>query len=271
MILGVPVYEHHALTAQMIASLAETVQGPDFTLVIVDNASPTPYRRDDYDVPFRLRVIRNARNEGNFYPLAQVGAAGHSLVALGHNDMLYYEPGWNLRVEAAFRDDPALGLVGFAGSWAINADGERAIGTTMSNLRGAHGRISAEHAGVRITDLRPSVAVDGLFMAFRREALAALTLNPSLPPAHWYDYIWGAQIIEAGWHQATLGVEVDHTGWSTEVGLATELDAEWRRWAADQGVDPGANVMEAIWATGRASWVNGFGGRFFPCDIGAVQ
>ena len=266
MILGVPCFENRALTAQMVESLAETVGGPDFTLVIVDNASPTPYRRGDFDVPFRLRVIRNERNEGNFWPLEQVAELepGHGIVALAHNDMLFYEPGWNLRVEAAFRDDPLLGMVGFAGTDEVDRDGRRA--STMSNLRGTRGHISAEGAGTRITDLRPSVAVDGLFMAFRREALDALTLTPELPPAHFYDFIWGAEMIEAGWHLATLGVECDHVGWSTEVRMAEALDGEWRRWCAEQGLDAGADPMVAITAAGRHHWET-FRGRFFPCRI----
>jgi hypothetical protein len=261
MILGVPVFEHHALTAQMVASLAATVRG-DFTLVIVDNASPTPYRRADYDVPFRLRVVRNERNEGNFYPLAQVAELepGHEVVALAHNDLIYYEAGWNLRVDEAFAD-PLLGMVGFAGSASLDDEGHR--GGVVSNLRGTRGHASAEDIGVRVTDLRPSVAVDGLFMAFRRGALAALTLDRSLPPAHFYDFIWGAQVIDAGWRLGTLGVEVDHIGWSTEVGQAAALDPEWRRWCIEQGIDAGADPMAAIRAVGAQRWA-AFRGRFYP-------
>ena len=271
MILGVPCYENHELTAQLVASLAETVRGWDFTLVIIDNASPTPYDAAEWGyVHFPVCVIRNAVNEGNFYPLAQVRdlEPHHEVVALCHNDLIFYERGWDVRVRHAFRDDPQLGMVGFAGSWEINGYGAREHGTTMSNLRGERGHISAEGAGVRITDLRPSVAVDGLFMAFRREALAALTLNRALPPAHFYDFIWGAEIIEAGWRQATMGVEIDHIGWSTEVKLADALDGEWRRWCADNGVIPGAKPMEAIWRLAESQWKARFKDRFWPCAIG---
>jgi len=272
MILGVPCYENHELTAQLVASLADTVRGWDFTLVIIDNASPTPYEVAEWGrLHFPVIVIRNAVNEGNFYPLAQFRdvVPQHQVVALCHNDLIFYERGWDLRVREAFRDDPQLGMVGLAGSWEINGYGAREHGTTMSNLRGERGHITAEQAGVRITDLRPSMAVDGLFMAFRREALASITLNRALPPAHFYDYIWGAEVIEAGWRQATLGVEIDHVGWSTEVKLATELDAEWRRWAAENGLAVGAKPMDAIWELGHTQWMQRFHGRFFPCKIGA--
>ena len=265
MILGVPVYERHDLTDRMVESLAATVKGY-FTLVLVDNASPHPYRRDDFDVPFRMRILRNERNEGNFYPLRQVDdlEPGHEIVVLSHNDVVYYEDGWNARVEEEFRKDPLLGLLGFAGSPEIDARGERAVGTTWSNLRGVVGE-PAEKGGKRDTGLHPVVAIDGLFMAFRRGALNAITLDPSLPPAHYYDYIWGAEIIEAGWHLATLGVGIDHTGWSTATALAEDLDGEWGRWCVEQGY-PATNPMATIRHVGSTHWET-FRGRFFPCRV----
>jgi len=258
------------MTAQTVVSLAETVRGPDFGLVIIDNASPTPYTADEWGtLPFPVRVLRNAVNEGNFWPLAQVRdlAPGETVIAMTHNDIILHEVGWNLRVEQAFADDPRLGLVGFAGSWAIGEDGDRMPGTTMSNLRGERGHAKAEQIGPRITDLRPSVAVDGLFMAFRRAALANLTLARSLPPAHFYDFIWSAEMIEAGWRVATLGIECDHVGWATEVRLADAMDGEWRRWCAENGVTVNGKPMSAIWEHGHDRWMR-FRGRFFPCAIG---
>ena len=268
MILGVPVFQAHALTADMVRSLAETVRDPTFTLVIVDNASPDPYRRAEFDVPFRLRIIRNERNEGNWYPLRQVIELEpcQEVVALAHNDLLYYEPGWDVRVEAAFRADPRLGMVGFAGAAALNRQGERIV--TMTNFRGTHGHAAAENIGIRIDDLRPSAAVDGLFMAFRCAALPGLTLHVDLPPAHWYDFIWGAEVIEAGWRLGTLGVDCDHIGWGTEVGQAAALEAEWLRWCRDHGIDPQPSAMEAIRAHGAARWRE-FAGRFYPCAFAA--
>lgn len=268
MVVGIPVFENHRLTSETIESFAKTIGGPGFTVVIVDNGSTRPYRASDYDVPFRLHVVRNMHNEGNFYPLRQVAEMfpAADVVALAHNDLVIYENGWDIRVEAAFRADPFLGMVGFAGSDVIGGNGERV--STMSNLRGTRGHVSAETAGTRITDLRPAVAVDGLFMAFRRAALCALTLDENLPPAHFFDRIWGAQVQEAGWRLATLGVECDHVGWSTEVRLAKALDAEWRRWCAEQNLRVGPDPMDAIWNAGAGAWAT-FRPRFWPCRIDA--
>mgnify|MGYP001412434216 CR=1 FL=1 len=86
-------------------------------------------------------------------------------------------------------------------------------------------------------------------------------------PAHFYDFIWGAEVIAAGWRVGTLGIECDHIGWSTEVKLAEAMDGEWRRWCADNGVPAGDNPMDAIWQQGHDRWME-FRGRFFPCAIG---
>jgi len=271
MILCCPVYQNHELTAQMVASLAQTVRG-SFTLVIVDNASPDPYGADDYHAwgrtPFPVVVIRNDQNEGNFWPLRQVAdlPAEHDIVAICHNDVIFYEPGWDERVEAAFRDDPRLGMLGFAGDDEIGADGQRV--STMSNLRGTRGHASAEQLGTRITDLRPAAAVDGLFMAFRRRVLEHITLDRTMPPAHFFDFIWGAQLVRAGWRIATLGVEIDHIGWSTGYRLSAELDGEWRRWCAERDLEAGDDPMAVIRARGERDW-RWLRGRYWPCRMGA--
>jgi len=261
MILGIPAFRAYDLTRQMVESLALTVDPAGLTVVIVDNASPIPYRRSDFDVPFRLRLIRNERNEGNWTPLRQIAELepDHEIVAIAHNDLILYERAWNRRVEEAFAD-PQLGMLGFAGSDALNRQGERIV--TMTNFRGTRGHAKAEGIGVRVHGLVPSVAVDGLFMAFRRAVLPALSLD-DLPPAHWFDFIWGAQVQQAGWRLATLGVECDHVGWGTEVGQAEALEPEWLRWCEERGIAPKPSAMDAIRAFGAARWQE-FAG-FYPC------
>ncbi|HUV09938.1 MAG TPA: glycosyltransferase [Acidimicrobiia bacterium] len=263
-----PVYQNHLLTAEAVTALAATVDtSSPFELVIVDNGSPSPYKASDYPTPFPVRVIRNERNEGNFWPLRQVAdASTDDIVATMHNDLLIYQPGWNVRLEAAFAADPMLGLVGFAGDDEIGADGQRV--STMSNLRGTRGHASAEAIGTRITGLRPAAAVDGLFMAFRRRVLEVVTLERTMPPAHYFDFIWSAQALRAGWRVATLGIEADHVGWSTEGRLSAELDAEWRGWCADVGLDPGDDPMAVIRERGARDW-RWLRGRYWPCRVGS--
>jgi GT2 family glycosyltransferase len=264
MILVIPCYRAYEFTAETVASLVETVRGRDFLLVLVDNASPEPYRSADFDTPFESVLIREPQNEGNFYPLIEALAYPGQVVALCHNDVTFYEPGWDLRVEAAFEADPLLGGLGFAGSVGIDKWGFWTP-PILTNFRGACGA-TAEAIGERFTDLRPAAAVDGLFMAFRREALSALTLDHSLPPAHWYDYIWSAQLQRAGWRLGLLGVEVDHRGGRTAAGQAVMLKPGWRQWCEEHGVEAGVSPMEAIAAEGTRRW-HEFEG-FFPCQVG---
>ena len=273
MILVVPVYEGRRLTRQLIESLAATVQSRHFQLVLVDNGSPKTYAVEEFTAPFRIRLIRNERNEGNFYPLKQAAdlKTAHTVIGLAHNDILVYEQGWDERIDAAFKADPKLGMVGFAGGDRIGEDGRRVV--TLSNLNGGRGHISAEGEadwpGERIFDLRPAVALDALFIAFRRDVLKSLTLDDGLPPGHWYDLIWGAQASLAGWRLAVMGVDCDHVGWGTSAGQREELQPEWLRWCVETGVGvPDGDPMAAIRAYGEAQWQT-YRGRYWPCHVGA--
>lgn len=249
--LGIPSFDNHDVVRGCLAQLAASVSG-DTTVIIVDNASDPPYRASDYDVPFPLSVIRNERNMGNFYPLRQLPEA--DVLALMHNDLLIYERGWDERLMACFAADPRLGMVGFAGSNEVDIMGGRGLGT-MCNFRGERGQTQAQ-TGRRVTDLRASLILDALFLAFRPAVLPSLTLDESLPPAHFYDKIWPAQAIEAGWRVATLGIEVDHLGGRTLVGQAAALKDDWARWCTEHGVDPGDDPGLAMYREAERRWLS---------------
>jgi hypothetical protein len=258
MIVGIPAFGLHDLTRQAAETAYHTAG--NVRVVVFDNASPDPFTKDEFAAP--VTVIRNRHNEGNWYPLRQMVDRwpDEDIYVLTHNDMVFYEQEWDVRVWDAFSSDSRFGMVGFAGSAVIGENGER--GPTASNLRGEKGE-SAEKAGYRTRDLVPARAIDGLFMAVRNEAISALTLDRTLPPAHWYDYIWSAQIVEAGWLLATLGIDCDHIGWQTEVGMAEALIPEWARWVEEAGVPTRGDPMEAIRAAGWHRW-NEFKPRYWP-------
>ncbi len=278
MILGVPAIDLHDVTAALYTSLARTVRGP-FRLVIVDNGSERLYDPADYGrLPFPTDVVRYGRNVGFYAPLLDLWRAyPDALVALAHNDVVFHEPGWDLRMGAAFAADPQLGAVGLCGSNEIDERGGRG-GGTMCFFRGSPG-YQSQAAGLRITDLRPALVFDSLFMAFRAECVPLLEPGETpagyetaeswadLPLAHFYDKIWPCRLVRQGWRCAVLGVEIDHAGGLTAVGMPRYTE-DCRRWFRERGQDP-ADASLAMYQEAERRFFAEFGGSFFPAKVAA--
>jgi hypothetical protein len=242
MILGVPVVDGHALTKAMLDSLAETVTGNNFEVCIIDNNSMNPYETKDFrNYPFPIHFLNLNINYGYYRPLEllynQFDEA--ELIGLAHNDLFFYEKGWNERMEHSFAMDGKLALVGMVGSSEIDSLGGRG-GGTVCFFRGAQVKVGDQMlqgqdqaAGRRTSDLIPSACLDSLFMMFRRQAIPDLVTAEDpwedITLAHFYDRIWPVRLIEKGWHVATLGVECDHLGGQTTVGNQKYRDdcIEW--------------------------------------------
>lgn len=248
MILGIPVVDGHDLTDALLKSLEQTVTGENFEVVIFDNNSDKPYKQKDFnDYIFPVNVVWSDTNLGFYRPLENLKMLYQDeLIGLIHNDMVIYEHGWNERMEAAFSADPLLGLVGLCGSSELDSLGGRG-GGTKCYFRGAEVKIGdriikaqSQDAGLRITDLAPSVVLDSLFMMFRRGAIEHLVVAEGetwsdITLAHFYDRIWPCRVIEAGMHVATMGVECDHLGGMTTTGNERYRD-DCIKWFKDRGL-----------------------------------
>lgn len=231
MILGIPVVDGHALTKAVLDSLDRTVTGSDFLVVIIDNKSDKPYQPEDWThYSFPVDIIRLPKNKGYYAPLQDLfrDYPDDELIGLAHNDLIYYEHGWNERMEHSFAMDEKLALVGLCGSSEIDERGGRG-GGTVCFFRGGDVQIGdrvirgqSQDAGRRTTDLVPSACLDSLFMMFRRKAIPDLITKKdpwkNITLAHFYDRIWPVRLVEKGWHVATLGVECDHLGGMTTAG-----------------------------------------------------
>jgi hypothetical protein len=247
-VLGIPVMNGHNTTQQSVASIIGTVVDPtSFQLVIIDNGSTPAYERSDFPPDFPIEVWRNEINQGFYAPLKELGEFANltepAIFALMHNDCFIYEHGWDRRVREAFANDRYLGIVGFCGSYEIDANGGRG-GGTMCFFRGDKGQTQA--AGLRIADLRPAAVLDSLFMAFRSEVAGLLVSQEAPTPAHFYDKIWPMRAIEAGYHVAVMGVEVDHMGGITLVA-ETQYTKDMYRWCRENGIDDQGNPNLAVY------------------------
>lgn len=193
-------------------------------LIILDNGSDTPFKyRIKSNYLFSITTIRYEKSIG-VYPTFWEGLkhATGDVLAFFHTDTIISEKGWNLRVLEAFKTDEKLGLIGFIGSTEIDGAGGRGLGTA-SNFQGKsylhNGKTwigsSAEVHGRRITGLEQGCVVDGCVMIFRRSVLEQIPQRLDFPPHHFYDRLLSTEVLERGYHVATLGIAFDHMSGQT--------------------------------------------------------
>lgn len=237
--LGVPVVDNQELTNQMLHSIAKTVSDPEsLCVVIFDNGSEVPYKRDwmDLGLPWEIRVVRSETNRGFYRPITDLEdmATSGDIVALCHNDLIFYEKGWDKRLRQSFIDKGNLGIVGFCGSNEVDSRGGRGSGTMM-NFKGEKGAL-AEHTGRRVNDLQPAAILDSLFIAMRQPVVRVLGVDDNIALNHFGDRVWPLRAIENGWHVGVLGIEIDHMGGQTLV-LVSKIEEDSRKWCEEHHID----------------------------------
>lgn len=235
--LGIPVVDQHGLIMQLLNSITKTIENPEqLTVVIFDNASEVPYSGDfDFTWPFRVVTVRSLSNRGYYQPITDLEkeATHADIVGLCHNDLIFYEQGWDRRLRQCFVDDGRLGMVGFLGSNQVDERGGRG-GGTMGNFKGEKGA-SMEQTGTRMTDLAPALIYDSLFMAMRPSVVKCLKVDEHFQLCHFGDRVWPLRAIENEWRVGVLGIEIDHIGGQTAVG-SERIEKDDRAWCEREGV-----------------------------------
>lgn len=222
----IPVSDQHEITDECIDLLVDT-SSEFIDIVIVDNASETPYEND------MCRVIRNDHNAG-FWPsmLQGIDAAQNNIVVCMHNDVFMWDHGWNERVESEFALDSKLGMVGLFGGRGVSLDGGR--GYPESNMvarkYGTHGNLH----GALLTGKHPAVVFDSLMMTFRRDYLYTIDYE-TIPIHHWTDRLVTLRMIKAGYHALTLGIAFDHGGGFTSTRKGMQNDS-MQRWCEERNI-----------------------------------
>jgi len=235
--LGVPVVDNHELTRQLLESLENTVIDPSqLHVVIIDNGSEVSYDEKFWSWgpsrnpwSFTVTVQRSEENRGYYRPITDLEdmASSADVVGLCHNDLIFYEKGWDRRLRQAFVEKSNVGMIGFCGSSEVDDRGGRG-GGTMMNFKGIKGAL-AEHTGRRVTDLQPAVIFDSLFICLRQPLVRLLGVDDNIALNHFGDRVWPLRIIEHGWHVAVLGVEIDHMSGQTVVGIK-KIEEDSRKW-----------------------------------------
>lgn len=257
MIVGIPVLNKHEMTTECLGFLQDSVTSKDFKVVIIDNASNPVYGVSlGNDFPFEVSVLRNNSNLGFYYPLKQLYEQyDDAIIGIMHNDLFIWEYGWDERMTYFFEQDPLLGVIGVCGSDEIDVLGGRG-GGTMCNFKGERGQLQ-EHTGQKVTDLRPALVLDSMFMGFRREVIPHLNINEMTPLAHFMDRIYPVRAREAGYRTAVLGIEVDHLGGTTLVA-EPRFEQDCRAWLEQNSIPPGTNAGLTMYQYAEQLWLGEF-------------
>lgn len=152
------------------------------------------------------------------------------IIAMMHDDLLIHESGWDQRVLKEF-EDPAVGVVGFAGAPGIGhpdmykqAYQGASLGRVgfKSNLR------NAEVHGARFTGECDVAILDGLALFVRRSVLENEGGWPVGTPIGYFMYdAWVClTALRYGYKIRLVGVDCEHLG-GKSTGLNPNLRADW--------------------------------------------
>lgn len=218
--LIIPYIDQFDVLVPAIDTATQNAKAP-FELVLIDNGSAAALDIEP-DVS-----IRNEHNIGVLQTFKQgyENAKGDILLFI-HSDVLIHSDNWVAELETAFERDSKLGLAGFFGARAIGEDGGRM--DSMSNMLGkVWGKcdchpIAGYHHGRVIKDIQAATVLDGLGMAFRREAMKRLIEETDMFAQwrslhHFYDKILSLKVIGLGYHVAVVPMEFDHFSGATAV------------------------------------------------------
>jgi hypothetical protein len=254
------VVDNQELLMQLLPSIRDTIENPEqVTVVIFDNGSTTPYDGlFDFTWPFRVTTVRSEVNRGFYRPILDLAleATPADLVALCHNDLIFYEKGWDRRLRDCFVRDGRLGMVGFCGSNQVDERGGRG-GGTMVNFRGERGA-RTEDTGTRLTDLAPALIYDSLFIAMRQPVVKCLKVDDNIQLNHFGDRIWPMRAIENEWRVGVLGIEIDHMGGQTVVGIP-RIEEDSRKWCEAHGIakpDPAMQWGTVVYLYAENLWLS---------------
>lgn len=220
---------------------------PDTFIFLIDNGSTVPIKNigEDHVIRFHENIGGNAV----FHEvLPHMDAFGIDVMAFLHCDMMVREPMWDVRVMAAFEQDPKLGLCGFVGSNEIDEHGGRGGGTVLNYAgyfyEGFGQATTAEHHGRRSSGIEPAAVLDHCSMIFRKAALRDIPPQQgNYAPGHFYDRICCAELIHQGWHVAFIGISCDHFSGGVAGGMTQQL-ALYEKWLAKEGISYEINYID---------------------------
>ena len=200
----------------------------DVEIIIIDNGCDfTPETPQISGGPFTLKTVYPPQGNLGVYPVYKFGMeqATGDIVLFMHNDLIINEDAFDVYVKYLFATKKDLGLLGFLGSDEVAKNGGKGYGTTSNYEAKTYTYkdkvwvgTDAKIYGSRYDGYTNAMILDGLAMAFRREAWNKIGFREDFPPNHYHDRLVPLQIKEAGYKVGVLGIACDHMDGQTRRG-----------------------------------------------------
>lgn len=225
--------------------------------LIIDNGSSDPVENFFRDTlrPKRLKFISNDTNQGMVKTYQQIfDQVTTDLVAIIHNDVLVYEPNWDLRIRRIFTQIPQLGSAGFFGSQGVGIIGERIQDPQFpGQMAGISNMLEAEVHGIRLQDQYvPAAILDGFMMIFSMEMIKTIGgLDQQYQYHHLYDRELPLAALAAGYKNIVVNVPCHHLSGVTanNAGYQNWINQTLDHDQADQFThDHNTNLFRHKWA-----------------------
>ncbi len=253
-----PVVGAQEITLEAMYTLMRNAGKPDeLDIIIVDNASKTPYNPMEFNP---ARVLRNEVNIAGYGALLQIlPLAKNDIILWMHNDVLIHESDWDLRIQREFDNDPQLAIAGFFGGYGVAENGGR-IGS-MGNMQGAVWGTPQHMHGDVMTGTYPAVVFDSLAIIVRKSHFIAANLpHERIPPHHWNDRIVPLWLVDKGYHAIVIGIGFDHKGGVSSLGDEYRELAE--RWSTQRGLSVQKDWDYTFYSEGERFFREQWFGRF---------
>ena len=166
-------------------------------------------------VPHEVLIVSDAAAQGGMCAAYNEAAshAQYDICCFMHDDVELHTPLWGQRVRDHFASDPALGLIGLAGSryksavlsgWATGLSAYDCCNILQSTPSGVPARVWM-HPGAA-TNLRvPVKTLDGVWMCARKNVWEQIRFSEVIPGFHFYDLDFSLRVSR----KFTTGVVYD--------------------------------------------------------------
>ena len=257
--VGIPVMNQEEETLRCLNQILETAHHID-QIVLIDNGSKIPLyntlKAQFPDVFTKTQVIifRNETNVGVRPALNQIWriADESDIVVYTHNDVQFFEHGWDDKIRGAFAVHSDAGIVGAYGAKGIGTGDIYQTPYVMQQLARmscvSDTRMDKSIHGFRnLRNEFEDVAVfDGFFFAVRKQLLDKLNgFSDILPQHHNYDNLICIQSLEYGCRNLVLSFDIEH------LGGRTDTREDWSKNMGKEKIDIHRDAHPPLYEYGR--------------------